>query len=56
MLCWYCLCLYRKIMTTLLRLFWLAKDSLTLEKVNAALHTRELRQKAIGDKEDNGSK
>ena len=35
--------------------FVVGKDSLTLEEVKAALHTRELRQKAIGDNGDSGS-
>ena len=36
--------------------FVVGKDSLTLEEVKAALHTKELRQRAIGDnrKSDNG--
>ena len=35
--------------------FVVGKDSQTLEEVNAALHTRELHQKAIGDNGENDS-
>ena len=35
--------------------FVVGKDSLTLEEVNAALHTRERRQKGIGDNGESSS-
>ena len=35
--------------------FVVGKNSLTLEEVKVALHTKELRQKAIGDNEESDS-